>query len=112
MRFVKNTRMETKASLDRQTTNNLAAMHDLKARMAALAAQNELVAKENDELRNGAIATVTTIQQASDLQHQVEELSVTLAEKAVTIRKLLEANATLEEHIKEYQGSRKHTNNH
>ena len=34
MRFVKNTRMETKASLNRRTANNLAAMHDLKARMA------------------------------------------------------------------------------
>ena len=77
----------------RETHQNLQTIEELKARMAKLQVSNIETARENDGLRGGAISSVKTIQTAQLLQKQVEELSVALAEKAVTIRKLLEANA-------------------
>ena len=81
------------------TRENLRNIEAMKQRMEELSQQNEEIAKENDELREGTLACVKTIKTAQNLQKQVEDLSIALAEKAVTIRKLLEANAKMSKQI-------------
>ena len=66
-----------------------------KDRTRFLEEQNELLAKENDELKQGAIDSVKLIQSSDELQKDLEYLSSQLADKAVIIRKLLEDNTLL-----------------
>lgn len=63
--------------------------------MADLEEKNIAVAEQNDEYREGALDGIMMAKHCEALHREREKLSVDLADKAITIRKLLEDNKTL-----------------
>lgn len=58
--------------------------------------ENDELAKQNDEFRRGAMDGITMVRHVEGLTADRDKLSVDLADKALTIRKLLEDNQYLQ----------------
>ena len=58
--------------------------------------ENVDLAKQNDEFRKGAMDGITMVRHVESLTEDRDKLSVDLADKALTIRKLLEDNQYLQ----------------
>lgn len=67
----------------------------LKDKIAKLENDNDAIAKQNDEFRVGAAEGITMVRHVEALTADRDKLSVDLADKALTIRKLLEDNQYL-----------------
>lgn len=67
----------------------------MKDHISTLESQNEDLAKQNDEFRRGALDGITMVRHVEALTKDRDKLSVDLADKAMTIRKLLEDNQYL-----------------
>ena len=67
----------------------------LKDRIKFLEHDNIEVANQNDELRMGALDGIEMAKSVDVLSHEREKLSIDIADKAMTIRKLLEDNNNL-----------------
>ncbi|CDW80517.1 UNKNOWN [Stylonychia lemnae] len=74
---------------------NLRKIQALKDRIKALEKSNGDIADQNEDLRTGALDGIEMAKQIDDLAREREKLSVDLADKAITIRKLLEDNYNL-----------------
>ena len=64
--------------------------------IAKLEGDNEELAKQNDEFRRGAMEGMKMVRHVEGLTADRDKLSVDLADKALTIRKLLEDNHYLQ----------------
>ncbi len=67
----------------------------MKGRIKQLENDNTELADQNEELRMGAMDGIEMAKSVEDLTREREKLSVDLADKAITIRKLLEDNNNL-----------------
>jgi len=67
--------------------------------IARLEGANEEMAKQNDEFRRGAMEGMTMVRHVESLTADRDKLSVDLADKALTIRKLLEDNQYLQNRL-------------
>ena len=74
-------------------------MNALKERQTFLEEQNEALAEENDALKAGAMESLEMMTTAKELQKDIESQSNTLADRAQTIRKLLEENNRLNKQL-------------
>ena len=74
---------------------NLDQIGGLKDQIQKLEDDNEGLAKQNDEFRKGAMDGITMVRHVERLTSDRDKLSVDLADKALTIRKLLEDNSYL-----------------
>lgn len=78
---------------------NLDKIGQLKDVIAKQEARNEHLAVSNDSFRHGAMDAVSLARQVEELQRDRERLSVDLADKTATIKKLLEDNQFLHDRI-------------
>ena len=69
---------------------------DLKDNIARLEKDNDILAQQNDQFRRGAMDGITMVRHVEALTEDRDKLSVDLADKALTIRKLLEDNQYLQ----------------
>lgn len=74
---------------------NLNKITGLKDNISKFETENEELAKQNDEFRKGALDGITMVRHVEGLTADRDKLSVDLADKALTIRKLLEDNQYL-----------------
>ena len=102
-RFQSHYKRSSKAAKVRSSQRQIQLIQDYKDRVMELEMQNRAIAEENDKLRVGTVRSVKSIQVANDLQKQVESLSLGLAEKAATIRRLLEDNQRMSAVLKNDQ---------
>ena len=79
---------------------NLGKIAALKDRIAMLENQNEQFAAQNDTFRAGAMDGITMVRHVEELTKDRDKLSVDLADKALTIRKLLEDHSYLQNKLK------------
>lgn len=83
------------SELEEQLKRNLDRIKFLKDRIKHFEYSNEELADQNEELRQGALDGIEMAKTIDDLTREREKLSVDLADKAITIRKLLEDNNNL-----------------
>ena len=83
---------------------NLDRIADMKNNMARLESTNDELAKQNDEFRRGAMDGINMVRHVEALTADRDKLSVDLADKALTIRKLLEDNQYLQNKLTSAQG--------
>ena len=83
---------------------NLERIADMKNNMARLESTNDELAKQNDEFRRGAMDGINMVRHVEALTADRDKLSVDLADKALTIRKLLEDNQYLQNKLTSAQG--------
>ena len=76
----------------------------MKNNMARLESTNDELAKQNDEFRRGAMDGINMVRHVEALTADRDKLSVDLADKALTIRKLLEDNQYLQNKLTSAQG--------
>jgi len=93
--FILNNRNGMRKELGGKTRKNLGSIHETKERIKHLEVQNEELAVENESLKTGAADSIELINNARDLQQQIELMSADLGDKALEIRKLIEANKAL-----------------
>ena len=74
---------------------NLGKIAGLKDIISRTEKENDELAKQNDEFRRGAMDGITMVRHVEGLTAARDKLSVDLADKALTIRKLLEDNQYL-----------------
>ena len=74
---------------------NLARIAEMKGDINKKENENEELAKQNDEFRRGAMEGMNMVRTMEDLTKGRDKMSVDLADKALTIRKLLEDNQYL-----------------
>ena len=67
----------------------------LKDRIKSLEKNNIQLADQNEELRMGALDGIEMAKSVEELTNEREKLSIDMADKAITIRKLLEDNNNL-----------------
>lgn len=75
--------------------SNLQQISQLKEKINLYESHNEVLAEQNDAYREGAMDGINMAKHCEQLQRDRENLSVDLADKAITIRKLLEDNSYL-----------------
>ena len=75
---------------------NLNKITGLKDNISKFETENDELAKQNDEFRKGALDGITMVRHVEGLTMDRDKLSVDLADKALTIRKLLEDNQYLQ----------------
>ena len=68
----------------------------MKDNIARLEKDNDILAQQNDQFRRGAMDGITMVRHVEALTEDRDKLSVDLADKALTIRKLLEDNQYLQ----------------
>ena len=93
----------TKGQIDDALRANLAEIGRLKDLIAKLEGQNDGLAEQNDTFRGGAMDGITMVRHVEALTKDRDGLSVDLADKALTIRKLLEDHAFLQGKLKNVQ---------
>ena len=81
--------------IEEALTANLARITALKNEIAKFENENDELAKQNDEFRRGAMDGIDMVRHVESLTADRDKLSVDLADKALTIRKLLEDNQYL-----------------
>ena len=91
--------MSIRNQYDQSTLTNMGHMNALKERQTFLEEQNEALAEENDALKAGAMESLEMMTTAKELQKDIESQSNTLADRAQTIRKLLEENNRLNKQL-------------
>ena len=74
---------------------NLDKISELKNRIDSIEYHNDVLAEQNDTYRQGAMDGILMAKHCDELHEERESLSVDLADKAITIRKLLEDNSYL-----------------
>ena len=82
---------------------NLGKIAALKDRIAMLENQNEQFAAQNDTFLKGSNDGITMVRHVEELTKDRDKLSVDLADKALTIRKLLEDHSYLQNKLKNVQ---------
>ena len=103
VKFVRNSVVAMRKSYNNKTFGNVEKMDDLKERCKYLEKQNEIIAEENDQFKQGAIRSQRLLVTADELQKDLENLSSELSDKAVTIRKLLEDNTLMNKKLQELE---------
>lgn len=68
---------------------------------------NAALAEQNDEYREGALDGIMMAKHCETLHKDRQMLSVDLADKAITIRKLLEDNSTLHTQLQRLQANKR-----
>lgn len=84
--------------------DNIDILQDLKDRMKQLEQENDNYGEENEDLRQLSLDGYQMAQNAQKLQAERESLSVDLADKSNTIKKLLEDNEILKAKLRQAQG--------
>ena len=85
----------TQNNLEEYLKLNLERITILKQRIKLIELENDEISILNEELRIGALDGIEMAKNVDDLTRGREKLSVDLADKAITIRKLLEDNNNL-----------------
>ena len=75
----------------------------MKEYIVNLERQNEELANQNDDFKAGAMEGITMVRHVEQLTHDRDKLSVDLADKANTIKKLLEDHSYLEKKLRSVQ---------
>ena len=76
--------------------DNLLKIGQLKERIQSQEAKKDLIAQQNNELREGALAGIEMAKNLDELSREREILTIDIADKAIVIRKLLEDNSILQ----------------
>ena len=82
---------------------NIGAIGALKDKIAEIENDNDQLANENEELRQFSLDGYQLGKNVQNLQHEREALSVDLADKASTIKKLLDENESLSSSLRQAQ---------
>ena len=82
---------------------NIGAIGALKDKIAELEKDNDALANENEELRQFSLDGYQLGKNVQSLQAERENLSVDLADKASTIKKLLDENEALSAKLRQAQ---------
>ena len=82
--------------IEQALTSNLGQIAALKDKISRLEGDNEELAKQNDVFKRGALEGLDMVKHVEGLTADRDKLSVDLADKALTIRKLLEDNQYLQ----------------
>ena len=90
----------TNNEYEAQVKKNIEFISDLKEKLATLERDNETMATENEELRQFSLDGYQIAKNVQMLAAEREKLSVDLADKAQTIRKLLDENEKLHSKLK------------
>lgn len=84
-----------RGKVEESLLRNLEQIAALKDKIAEFEMRNEQLANQNDIYREGAMDGIMMAKHCEELHKDRESLSVDLADKAITIRKLLEDNSYL-----------------
>lgn len=82
---------------------NVGMISALKDKIAELERDNDALANENEELRQFSLDGYQLGKNVQNLQNERENLSVDLADKASTIKKLLDENESLSANLRHAQ---------
>ena len=93
--FLSHTKAATGKQLNDELENDIAIIAALKDKIAELEKDNDSLANENEELRQFSLDGYQLGKNVQNLQAERENLSVDLADKASTIKKLLDENEQL-----------------
>lgn len=83
--------------------NNIDRISALKSKIAEIEKDNEMLANENEELRQFTLDGYQIAKCCTNLDQEREKLSVDLADKAATIKKLLDENERLSSKLRSVQ---------
>jgi len=92
---------EKRAEFEQEVQRNVELITQLKERLRSLEKENEDLGIENEELRQFSLDGYDIAKNVQALTAEREKLSVDLADKASTIRKLLDENDTLQGRLKD-----------
>jgi len=81
--------------MEHMLKENLMNIAGLKERITRLEARNQEVARQNEDLRQGALDGIEMAKSVDDLSREREILTIDIADKALVIRRLLEDNNNL-----------------
>ncbi|TNV87379.1 hypothetical protein FGO68_gene17557 [Halteria grandinella] len=88
-----------KSQLEDALRQNLMKISQLKDRVLLMEARNQHVADQNEDLRQGALDGIEMAKNVDELTREREILTIDIADKAVTIRRLLEDNSILSDQL-------------
>lgn len=71
----------------------------LKDKIVLMESRNQNVADQNEDLRMGALDGIEMAKNVDELTREREILTINVADKAVTIRRLLEDNSILSDQL-------------
>ena len=90
--FLSNCKAGSSKMLNAELENDIGIIAAIKDKMAELEKDNDSLANENEELRQFSLDGYQLGKNVQNLQAERENLSVDLADKASTIKKLLDEN--------------------
>ena len=90
--FLSHCKADTGKQLNDELNNDIGIIAALKDKIAELEKDNDSLANENEELRQFSLDGYQLGKNVQNLQAERENLSVDLADKASTIKKLLDEN--------------------
>ena len=90
--FLSHSRASTSKQLNDELNNDIGIIAAIKDKIAELEKDNDSLANENEELRQFSLDGYQLGKNVQNLQAERENLSVDLADKASTIKKLLDEN--------------------
>jgi hypothetical protein len=89
--------------MEHMLKENLMNIAGLKERITRLEARNQEVARQNEDLRQGALDGIEMAKSVDDLSREREILTIDIADKALVIRRLLEDNNNLHLELQQAQ---------
>lgn len=90
--FLSHSKAGTSKQLNDELNNDIGVIAALKDKIAEVERDNDSLANENEELRQFSLDGYQLGKNVQNLQAERENLSVDLADKASTIKKLLDEN--------------------
>jgi regulator of replication initiation timing len=93
--FMNNARMIRANKFEEVLAANIELIAGLKNKMSDIEKDNDLLANENEELRQFTLDGYQIAKSVQSLDQEREKLSIDLADKAATIKKLLDENERL-----------------
>lgn len=102
-RLQNGTAAEKRAESERQVGKNIELIAHIKSKIAELENDNDNLADENEELRQFSLDGYQIAKNVQALTAEREKLSVDLADKAATIRRLLDENESLSMRLRQTQ---------
>ena len=99
-KWTEHAKNKMRKNFDKSTRTNIKDLSNMKGKVEFLEEKNYELAAENDKLRLTAKESLQLIENAASLQNDIEKMSLQLADKATTIRKLIEDNTKLAKLIK------------
>ena len=98
-----NTNAQKRAYFEEILQRNINLIANLKDKIKDFEGDNESLANENEELRQFSLDGYQIAKNVQSLSNERERLSVDLADKATTIKKLLDENESLSIRLREAQ---------